>query len=323
MKNLVRILAALSITVMLLAACTTTRGSEAPSFVEPRPLVLKIGYDPAFLRVDVRRATHIEMQMKAASAGQSSSSGSGTGKTGSGGLVMAGGGSNGLEEISVPNPYHYLVVYLGNGLILDYQGNLSIDLLKLYHIDAARDYTVTKRYNTFLPAGSKVVKRGNTFERTGIGLSGGRLAWSRSGNVANLVGDIFHRHMKILVADASVAYEPTGRPGINAITLRQPSPNEVIMPEWGGNRILRLESPNHLVGNRGLEILRHSNRLQILFHGAWGLDASYTFRRTANGCAFSGFPSGVRVTVARTGNVIRIFRNGHLDSTVTIDSLTP
>ncbi len=321
MKYLGRILLALSATLLLLAACATTLGTEAASPVEVRPLVLKIGYDPAFLRVDVRRATHIEMQMAPGPASQSASSGS---KPGSGGLAAAGSGSssNQLEEIHVPNPYHYLTVYLGNGLILDYQGNLSVDLLKLYHLNTAQDYTIVKRFNSFLPAGSEITKQGNEFTRKGVGLSGGKLSWSRSGKVVSLVGDIFHRHMKILFAKGSVTYEPSGRPGINAITLRRPSPNEVILPEWGGNRVIRLESPNHLVGNRGLEIVRHPNRLEILFHGPFGIDASYTFRRTADGCTFSGFPSGTTITVARSGNVIRIFRNGHLDSTVTIDSLT-
>lgn len=82
------------------------------------PLALDVGFDVFMARVDLRRGMHDEIELR-----------------------------DNLTERMVrkENEYHPLVVDLGGGLILDYNGNLCLDLFRLYGLSGAPAFKVESR----------------------------------------------------------------------------------------------------------------------------------------------------------------------------------
>jgi hypothetical protein len=107
--------------IALLASCASMKAdrkllADASVREAMPPFELNLGFDIFMLRVDLRRGTHETFEFDD-------------------------GGE--AQTVEVENNYHPLVVDLGGGLILDYNNNLCLDLLRLYGLSSRDRFTVT------------------------------------------------------------------------------------------------------------------------------------------------------------------------------------
>ena len=289
---------------LILTGCATLPSS--PAGIEARaaePLSLSIGSDPLFMRVDIHRATHMEFRVRS--------------ETDPNGATQST-----LEEVEVPNPYHYLVARFGNGLEMDFNGNLSIDLLSLYHIARAQSYRLTERLNTLLPASVTIVKAGSKTVLAGHGFTPRRLTIESSPGELRLIGDLFHRRMRIFERGDALTFQPSALIKATAQTVTQPTPASATFQELGTAWRFELIDPNHLQSTNGLELARHGNEVDIILHSPGGVSGAYVLERTRTGCIVTSASSSRVLDVSRSGQVITFKENGHVTETLTIDSLT-
>lgn len=302
MKSLLRALAIVSILATLLVGCATIPAGVAGSTViVPSPLKLSIGYDLAFVRVDLKRATHLALRF------------------------IRQPGANGKtkvipEPIKVENPYNYLVATFGNGLVVDYNGNLGIDLLRLYHLNRATGYDVVERFNGLFPEGGQVVKSGSRLTRKGIGITIGHLSAVADGDIVQLHGEVFHPRMRIVRKPDSISLEPAGRHNLNTTTIEQPSPTLVMFLETGGNTTFRQLDANHIQSSDGLELARVGNHISIVLRSPGGIVASLVFYRTKSGCLITSSDGYPLTRVSRLGDTIYVTSGRFLAAAVTINS---
>ncbi len=300
MKALIRSLMAVLLPVSLLAGCATLpaylhqAGTRTPS-----PLDLSIGYDLAFLRVDLKRATHSELRF------------------------IREPDSNGTmklrpEVLPVDNPYRPLIVSFGNGIIMDLNGNLSLDLLRLYDLNAASSFDITEHFGDLLPAGVSLVRRGRLFERRGTGLMVEHLTAVSDGKIVHVDGGPGERNARIVRGPSSLSYEPSGRRDWRTATVVQPSSGSVLFQASSRKTSFTMIDPKQIRSNRGLELTRKGDRIDIVLRSPGGISASFVFVKTRIGCTITGGNGFGRLQVMREGNEIYVTKNGSLAATVTV-----
>lgn len=300
MSSTVRILLSAILPAAVLAGCATVPGKVSESTkVAPEPLKLSIGYDAALLRVDLKRATHLVLHFKKERDRK------GTRRVRP-------------EPIEVKNAYGLLIVDFGNGLILDQNGNLGIDLLRLYDLNRAASFHVVEQFNGLFRSGRSVSKSGGRLTRKGVGLTVERLSARTEGNIVHLSGEHFFPHMRIVRGNQSLSLEPAGRRTAGTITIRQPKPDMVLFPETGGTMTVRRFGANRIQSSGGLDIVRKVNDLSIVIHAPGGVVASFDYSKTRNGCVVTSSDGYPAIRIARIGKVIYVTSDRYLAATLTI-----
>ncbi len=300
MKSLLRSVMVGLVPAAILAGCASLPvGVNQTKATAPAPLGLSIGYDLGFLRVDLKRATHDELRFIRE-------------PDGSGVMTLQ------PRYVPVDNPYHHLVVDFGNGLIMDSNGNLTLDLLRLYHLGAARSFDITERFNNLLPAGAHLIKKGNSFERRGTGILVERLKAYTEGRVVQIDDGPALRHSRIVQSPGAISYEPSGRRDWRTVSVLQPSNNSAVFRSSGRETKFTLVDPKLLRSNRGLEISRNGGRIDMVIRSPGGIVGSFVFEKTHTGCTITGSGGYGTLQVMREGNKIYVTKNGSLTETVTV-----
>jgi hypothetical protein len=145
LKRIVFLIPALALAV----SCASLK-AEKPLLTDPSarqaiaPFSLNLGFDRYMLRLDLRRGTH---------------------------ETMVRNSRNEERTVEVQNPYHPVVVDLGNGLILDFNNNLCIDLARAYGLVGLNKFRVEVEGDLFGDVPSEVSKDGVSYRvarRSGI-----------------------------------------------------------------------------------------------------------------------------------------------------------
>ena len=106
------------------------------------PLSLDASYDPYMMRVDLVRAYHNETKtVTTSSNGQTYTT---------------------TQVVSVPNSYHSLVADFGNGIVLDFNQNLCLDLVRLYNLSAAKGFRISYESDGLFSMKMECVKENNS-----------------------------------------------------------------------------------------------------------------------------------------------------------------
>jgi hypothetical protein len=111
---------------LLLLSCETLQPGDIPpesAWEEPEPLRLEMNVDVFQIRLDLLREVR-----------DTSDSGTAT-------IVISDGSYQRSERLI---PYHYLGTYIGNGLFLDINGNVAVDIIRLFGFDEAYSFTLRK-----------------------------------------------------------------------------------------------------------------------------------------------------------------------------------
>ena len=291
--------------LLILVGCATVPANVAlGSALAPKPVDLSPGYDAGFLRVDLKRATHIETRMVFEQDD--------TGK-----VVHV------PEIFYVDDPYSFLTVYFGNGLTVDSNGNLFVDLLRLFGLDNAKSFDLTQRMNnTLFGAGLNLAKNGNVLTRTGRGLSVQQLTVTSSGDTVRMSDGPGRRRMVIVRAGNVSTFEPNGRAGFNSITISGPTDGEAVLSAPGQKTIFSLKGPDRVVSSDGLQISSSNNRIEIVERTPGGISGIFSLQRTENGCVITSPDGYGTTTIVRSGSEIYVSKDGRLVSTVSINALS-
>lgn len=200
-KTVSRIVIACTLCVVAASCASSIRSSrdilEDPSqYEELEALSLDLGHDIFMFRVDLKRATRTVSEM---------------------GLDMK------EHEVEKELPYSPILLDLGEGLILDLNGNLCIDLLRLYGLNRLEQFTIE----------SKGVRAGNTqvlAEKKDGAYTISR-KWgspgSEAGKISEFESESEDENQSVLVSEFTAVYKMKDSLGFRFLhTLKKTSPTE-------------------------------------------------------------------------------------------------
>ncbi|MDR1932875.1 MAG: hypothetical protein LBQ57_08670 [Spirochaetales bacterium] len=147
----------------LLAGCATLGPGDIPAQSEwesPEPFTLEMGADVFQLRLDLVR----EKQTAVAST-----------------ITISDGSYKRRDEFV---PYHYLGTYIGNGLFLDINGNITVDIIRLLGFDSVYGFRLHRTERGALDAPAEMSREGAK-----ITIDEGN--WGSDAIVAEMSGDGF------------------------------------------------------------------------------------------------------------------------------------
>lgn len=240
------------------------------------------GYDVSFVREDLVRATHSVTQTSY---------------------------SNGMMITSTrqaPNDYSEIVIDFGNGIILDYNNNLCIDLLRFYDLARLSNYHIVRKPIGFsleatnsydLEAGvfssTYGLNRQATFKDNSIEIESGLLKAKRTIEIGPQSIALVGNFLGIDVRESAKLVTPT--------TLE-------VQGFWKDTTFV-MESPDRIKMEGYFEIRSSQDHITVIYTGIFGLTTERTFFRTRDGLIF--FDEMNRgVEVSKDGSLIKISRNG-------------
>lgn len=160
----------------------------APS-IPAEALQLEPGYDLCFMRIDLRRQFRTETTTTVDATGRPI-----------------------MQTRSVPVPYHYLGVDLGNGLFLDANLNLALDVLRLQKLHTARNFSVEKQRRSFYPVSADSTCRRNDTRLVteAHGLLGSSQTAELGDQAVVLEGGFLSSEQRIEIEADGLVYDPQG-----------------------------------------------------------------------------------------------------------------
>ncbi|MEQ9366823.1 MAG: hypothetical protein RIF32_21465, partial [Leptospirales bacterium] len=197
-------------------------------------------------------------------------------------VVQNADGSMGTRE--QPLPYHYVGASLGNGLFLDANMNLSLDIVRLAGLEASRGFRIETTTGGVMARSTTIARSGDeaVVSRAGF-FAGDSKATFHPGGVS-LQGGWLSGRQEITVADHEIVYDPFGVFGNWSQTRVRRVENGVEIPGlWSGSRVLLLNDEVRFGGN--LSIQYEGRQLRLVFSGLFG-DRGKTLTRSRNRLAF-------------------------------------
>jgi len=282
-----------AILLMIAGSCATYDRSlfEDPSIrIPPDPLKLSIACEPFFIRVDVNRNYAREESP-----------------------VMSQKELFSPHEYYEARPYSELCVDFGNGLMMDYNGNLFIELGRFFGVDESADFSLTMNN----ASGSK--------PRILLRMRGGEFDWKRihGGKILRTVRSVsnvviiknsewFPRSKRITVSPGEIALP-------DQPTVREFAADSDTVMMNSFPRKLKRTGPDEIEAAGIYKISRTLNSVGIVFTDQAGIVKRYTFFKIADGCVFDT-PYGDAGVIRKTGNLIRYYKNGEPQLSWTINT---
>ncbi|MCB1315064.1 MAG: hypothetical protein KDK27_03875 [Leptospiraceae bacterium] len=266
MRFIRRIATIFVLTVTALAGCRSLEPTDIPdagSLLPFDPLRVELAWDVFGMRVDMRRQTRTYTTTRMDSSGQ---------------MIT--------EQRTEPVPYHYLGVDLGNGLFLDANLNLGMDIIKLFELENKASFTIVKTDDSFFGGSTTFRKNGNrvTIDH---GTFGGTTEVDLLENGATFRGGWLSSDQDIRLEQngSEIVYDPHGIFGSWSIARIYKTDRGTRIPGfWNDSEILLLDEDNVRMGNR-LSIERKPDEITI-HSGLYGGSGTYHLRRSANRIVF-------------------------------------
>jgi hypothetical protein len=277
--------------LLVLAGC-----AGAPSVMpdssrraDPDPMQVKADKEVFGLRVDVYRNESVGIQI-----------------------------ASNTVQVSDPSNYALTGVDAGNGLFVDTNGNLAVDLARLYQITPP--FHIEETVAGLFPYKISYLFQGKTFKRSGGGSD-------LPDQVATYRGDEVDVSTKSYLGstDGSIysdsdglVYNLSGLHLTGRVVLKQVSPNRVELGGLVGNSsyVLRNAYEADLTSKFNLAV--YDNVLRITLGGSLlGKGTTYNFVRTLEGCWFSDAKGNTHEISLKDGT-ITVRKNGSVERTYKI-----
>lgn len=200
-------------------------------------------------------------------------------------LSLSGAGSE-EEEIS-DVPYHYAGIRFGNGIYLDYNQNLSVDLVEFYNLDAG-DFTVVQKLNSadlFAPA-IEYKLMGSEFIRAEKAILGHKTTVSLSGSPIVVEEGLFKTRIELFLHDDKLICKPDGVFGFLGKAEIEKTEEGLAIPGLWKDSEFTWDGPDKIVVDKDFSITKEGNELLIEYKGIFGITKTYRFIRTAAGFIF-------------------------------------
>jgi hypothetical protein len=230
------------------------------------------------------------------------------------GTINISGGASPTAPIFDPWSYGLTGIDTGNGLFLDTNGNLAVDLARLYGIKAP--FHIEETVAGLVPYKVTYLFKGSKFQRKGGGDDLPDLVATYSGDEINV--STKDSEGTIYSDSNSVVFTPSGFHLTGKIALKQVSPNRVELEGLLGNGsyIARDVDDADLTSKFSLEF--NGKVLTIKLGGAMlGNGASYRYMRTIDGCWFID-PQGNTHDISLQDGTITVRKNGKVERTYKI-----
>jgi len=230
MRKILLILGALAV----LVSCATLdkKTLTDPSLRKPfGPTTVQVGFDTFMFRLDIQRGTHEEYQINS---------------------------QNQFRPVLVDNPYSPLVIDLGNGLIYDANGNLSIDILRYYGFLGMKNVTIISRPTGLGGPVVKLEKMDNRYrlERSGVGVETG--TYETTGTADD------KKYNVIKITPKGVVDTLGNILGITTYAMiNTKGENEVAIPALLGETVYRLTDGNRVDFDNNLSVINQGDSIQM------------------------------------------------------------
>jgi hypothetical protein len=280
---------ALALLVPILAVSCATVDQAALSDPSLRsqlpPLKLDVGFDIFLARVDLRRGMHDEIELR-----------------------------DNLTErvVRKENEYHPLVVDLGGGLILDYNGNLCLDLFRLYGLAGAPSFKVDSKGERF-GAARIVYEKGDGKYRIEKRQTGTKV---ERGTITETSATASDRSHDILIDDEGVKTNMRNFLGMrSSASIKKYSDSEVAIPALIGEAFFVLED-GFIELDKKLAVAHKGDRIEF---DAKGVDGLYTFTLVRSGDSVFVYDRNSRgFELRREGDEVVYLVNGKKERTYTL-----
>lgn len=284
----------LSFSIAILASCGTLDKAlvSNESLRKPLPpLSLDTGYDLYMMRVDLVRAYHNETRTVTQQNGTTS--------------------YTTTQVVSVPNAYHSIVVDFGNGVILDYNKNLCIDLVRLYNLTKAKGFKIGYKTEGFLSTKMDCVKENDSYQITSGGTFGSaKITGTISPNEVTINSSgFFGKKAKITIDGSNITLDDGGFFG-GSSTIKKASPTSVVFPGFWNDSTFTMTDSNTIELDKGSFVIKHSgNKIEFIYSGFFGQTTTYTMIQTSNSTFF--FNKNFQgCEIRRDGQNVIYFNNG-------------
>ncbi len=221
----------------------------------------------------------------------------------------------GIVDPTRKDPWNYALtgVDAGNGLFLDTNGNLAVDLARLYAIEPP--FHIEETVAGLFPYKITYLFLGSKFQRSGGGndlpdqvaiFSGDEVDVSTKSYQGSTEGSIYSDSEGLI-------FKPSGMHLTDRVVLKQVSPNRVELGGLLGNGayIAKNEDDADLTSKFKLEF--YGNVLKIMLGGYMlGNGSTYSYVRTPEGCWFSD-PQGNSHEVSLQDGTITVRKNGRVE----------
>ncbi|MCP4135411.1 MAG: hypothetical protein GY754_30860 [bacterium] len=238
--------------LILLASCATLKQTDLPAHagrVDFEPQQVKLDYDVFFLRIDLFRQTTMRSNTQTHLDGND----------------------------TVPKPYHYIGVDIGNGIFFDANMNLSLDLLKLMQVDKNKDFKVIEKGDGILSSDTEWIKNGSDATIDYGGFWGSEIEIEVKENGAVVKG-----YQEIVVEPNKISYYPYG--------ISSSGSKSTIVGTPAGAQISDLKISKNEDGslNLGKDLIVRNEGKKIIFKlSRWlGSDMEYVLIRDKNRIIF-------------------------------------
>jgi hypothetical protein len=185
-----KILAALLFLCSLGFGCSTLKPGDIPDqsqWEEPQPLSANISADLFQFRLDLFR----EKNNAATST-----------------ILITGDGT--YKETDDLVPHHYLGIYAGNGLFIDINGNVGIDIIRLFGFDALRGFRLRKSLEGSSRTAEEFSRDGNVITIKEGGWGGDEIISRINDNSISLGAGGFFSPAEIVQKDQQIDFIPSG-----------------------------------------------------------------------------------------------------------------
>jgi len=230
------------------------------------------------------------------------------------GTVELGGAAAADAPIIDPWDYALTGIDAGNGLFLDTNGNLAVDLARLYAIQAP--FHIVETVVGLFPYKVSYIFQGSKFQRRGGGSD-------LPDEVATLSGDQLDVSTKdaqssIYSSTEGLIYQPSGFHLTGKVALKQVSPDRVELGGMLGNSVYVARSEDEADLTSKFNLAFDGKVLVITLGGAiLGNGATYRYVRTTDGCWFSD-PQGNSHDISLQDGTITVRKNRKVERTYKI-----
>lgn len=283
-----------AILIMLwLQSCSTLNIAELskPSNLQQMDsLNLKTGYELYKLRIDLIRNTTTE------TVGTSS------------------GRNASTTTQTVDVPYHFLGVYLFDGVFLDLNNNLSVNVIHLLNNNGDGDFEIRQKtkFKEKSPFTYAVTRQGNSATCEQKSLIGKNISdISFSDNKVTIEGKGLSRDQDIILNPNGIVYDPHGIFGKLSRTEIVKTNYGLIVPRFGKDIEFTQPYYNTIELDRNTTVKSYGDKIEFIYTGLFGSKTIYTLLKLKDGYVFYDKKKrGVRIKLIN--NQVFVEENGKI-----------
>ena len=253
----------LSLLLISLPGCATLGREELlnqAELLELAPPKISIDFDVYLLRIDLNRQYTTQMSTSTESDGRMSP-----------------------QTTSAPLPYHYLGVNLGNGVFLDANMNLSLNLTEILGFGKNDSFRIVEKGKGWFGRDTTWIKEGNEVSIDYGGLLTRKRSITIRENGAVFKRGILAGEQEILVEPSRITFDPHGILGDWSKSHIEATPTGAVIPGFWHNTPVStmLEDGSIALGN-SLSVRLEGKALRFSYSGWFGAETSYRLYRSRN-----------------------------------------